>query len=257
MIIGFRENSSNGPTWKASGFERPAWGRQPELTRPGSGVGRQGHLRRTMLAIEGQAGLHVFRDPLLDLLDQLSLSSSLPEAGAAPPCDRGRGGRPGASRILQLLELLAQELDLLRVQPPAILDHPCPGSRARDEDAVDVVEPLPAQPDLECRALLTAGRIGVADVGPDLRGRRGGHGQRRGQPQPEDRGPLNSDHHRLPSGEDGYMISVRRPADFAPSDAAGSTWASRPIGCGSLALGRCRPVGRCCRAGPPGRPAGP
>ena len=33
-----------------------------------------------------------------------------------------------------------------------------------------------------------------------------------------------------------HMISVKSPADFAPSAAAGKTWASKPMGCASFAL---------------------
>ena len=152
---------------------------------------------------EGSAGgpVAVFGDPLLDPRDELAGGLILPRRrvvfpGVAPEdiivvsdghhrrlrAHHGRGGR--RLRLLQLLQLLAQQRDLLGAEPPVILDHLGGDARAGDQHLAGAVQTLPAQLDLERRALLAAGGIDKADVRPRLGLRRGAAaGQQAGQAQ--------------------------------------------------------------------------
>ena len=142
--------------------------RQPDLPLAGRRVGSDRDLDHHEVGDRGAGRL-------LERIRRFSPRSCADQLSALPSVLLGR------PLALQLPELFPQQLDLLGVQPPVILDHLGRNARAGDERRVDAVEALPAQPDPERRALLAAGGIDVTDVRSRLRLRRGRRRQQAGQ----------------------------------------------------------------------------
>jgi hypothetical protein len=147
---------------------------------------------------------------------------------------------PSQGRLLplQLLRLLAQLVELPPVQRPGVAHDLGADAGAGDEDAGDGTQVLAGDPHVEGRALLAAGRVGVADVRDALGecGRRD-HQQERCQAE----NPVECVECVESMGcSVVYRISVRRPPVFAFVlsffRAVGITVSLRPWGFGSGAV---------------------
>ena len=229
VTIGFVETSGTWPTWNTSGFETPRRVTSRISRSPGRGVGRDGDFDQHQRG-DGRGGRrrHVFVSPLLDLVDQFRRRFLLDSAERAFVGRRravrrrfrhhglvvhlrqaGCGRRPTVSVASARAACSLSNCISMAVQPPIVLGHPGGDARAGDEHLVDIVQSLAAQPDLEGGALLAAGRIDEADVGPGLGEGRGREPSRR----------------IVPAGSANPKAEVRRPKQVRSSKPEGSNYA--------------------------------
>ena len=137
-------------------------------------------------------------------------------------------------RLLQCLQLLAQQPHLLVVQDTAVFNQPHGDAFPADHQVRGIGESLPPQPDRERGALLAAGGIDVTDILALRPGRRC-CGDECGQPEngetksihgmlPWDRGlPIRGRNNPVRPNLSPYRISSSSPAAFMPSFSVSNT----------------------------------